>query len=224
MKITRGVVASLVCVAVLASSAPAQERWVQMPAPSLQPYTRLNAIAALGADEVWVAGGEGTRSSSLLPVLQRWDGSRWKRVPIDHDVEVEVTGIDVKSGTDIWLVGNHEERMFHERSFVLHGDGTRWQDSGLLGSRLQAVRDVAADGGHVVLLGDSITVPRILPYALSWDGTQARVTMSGTAAFESVVSAAGHTRIAGAKPRDCAGSLPAVWHRARPASSSRTCP
>ncbi|MEV4111315.1 hypothetical protein [Nonomuraea sp. NPDC049695] len=229
-----GVVAA--CLGGLTTSS-VQAQWEQVEPPELKAPSEWAGLLALGPRDVWAAGSEdghdgvswsyepGAKNAGR-PVLQRWDGSRWARTVIGR--RFQVSAFDADGPDDAWVVGNHPIDASQERAYTYHWDGARWREIGLLSAEEGRVHDVATDRGQVVLLGrdrnDYATGPRdtslgYRSFALSWDGRQTRVAVGREGTFESVDSGAGHTWIAGAKPRrNCDGIVPAIWHRPAPDS------
>lgn len=84
----------------------------------------LSGLDSRSSREVWAVGW--TKSSGVrVPLVLRWNGTRWRRiaVPIDHG---ELTAVDVQGNGDVWAVGVAGTPM--TSPLVLHRDDTGWHD------------------------------------------------------------------------------------------------
>ena len=120
--------------------------WSVVPSPSpeprpltSQPYSSLDAVAAVSADDVWAVGEAtnvaGAGASNTL--VEHWDGSAWsvvsspdvlseKGVPFDHLLSVAAS-----SQNDVWAVGIHGDDYGigggGDHVLIEHWDGNSWQ-------------------------------------------------------------------------------------------------
>jgi hypothetical protein len=79
-------------------------------------------VAAVSARDAWAVG-----STSLgVPLIFRWNGRTWKRVPSPNPSPVEGTdlnGVTALSARNAWAVGG--TRAF--RTLILHWNGSAWK-------------------------------------------------------------------------------------------------
>jgi hypothetical protein len=85
----------------------------------------LSGLDSRSSREVWAVGWT-KRSGVRIPLVLRWNGSRWWRiaVPVDHG---ELTAVDVQGNGDVWAVGIGGTPM--TSPLVLHRDDTGWHDA-----------------------------------------------------------------------------------------------
>jgi len=87
--------------------------------------TRLHAVAAASATDVWAVGSEtGTTEHSLI---ERWNGTAWSAVPgpANEPAGGELVGLGVLSSTDIWAVGDSNDGSGFA-TLIEHWNGTAW--------------------------------------------------------------------------------------------------
>ena len=83
----------------------------------------LSQVAALAPDDVWVAGPGIYRSGA--PIVRRWDGTRWHRVPAPFGAQDSGFRITATSATDAWAVGGQRVGS-HIETLAAHWDGRTW--------------------------------------------------------------------------------------------------
>jgi hypothetical protein len=98
-------------------SAPLAEHWtghswriVATPAwPGAECCTNtLKTAVALGSSDVWAAGNFINVKSEFVPLVDRWDGTHWTRVPLGNVLRNGfVSGLAAVSANDVWLVATH---------------------------------------------------------------------------------------------------------------------
>ncbi|MFG1679751.1 hypothetical protein ACGFNP_06215 [Nonomuraea sp. NPDC049269] len=102
--------------------------WQRMPLPAPSPpgsfESRLDAVLAVAADDVWAVGGYETPDGTFGPLSYRWNGTAWRAVALDGG---RLTGIARDSGGVVWVAshrfnpdpGNDSYRLLAEA-------GGRW--------------------------------------------------------------------------------------------------
>lgn len=175
---------------------PLLERWdgqswqdVAMPASSTARADEIAGVAAVSADDVWVA--ENTRRGGLL---SHWDGAGWTDFPAFGFAGTSETSnaLLALSTDDVWAVSAAMTpatgAIKHSRLTTLHWDGTRWTSvpapslgRGVGEVWLRLIRGASPDA--VWALGDSQryrrktvggkrkwAVTRSAQFLLFWDG------------------------------------------------------
>jgi hypothetical protein len=176
------------------------KQWRVVPSPSVG-KSELFAVSAVGPGNVWAVGiqravtakisdGEEVRSGRAL--VEHWNGSAWKIVPIASPPGSVLKGVAALSARDVWVVGafGHPEN-FTQRTFLAHWNGRSWRRAfraeaaaqGRNGGR--ALEDVVAlSPGDVWAVGEYKPVELGPPLIMHWNGkswrvTPARVTLKG---------------------------------------------
>lgn len=108
---------------------------------SLHRSSFLAEVDASGPRNVWAVGYEDAgEKDEGLPVVERWDGSRWRRFKISGPDMV--SGVSVVSATNVWLAGHGGV------TWAAHWNGSRLRAFKPFGSNSGAtLNDVAAAGG-----------------------------------------------------------------------------
>ena len=105
--------------------------WVQVPAPTVQPYDNaLTAVSARAANDVWAVGQYYTANNSgSRTVTLHWDGSTWTLVPSPSPASTYnmLSGVVALAANNAWAVGSYRDSVTTlDRTLVLHWDGTSW--------------------------------------------------------------------------------------------------
>src|SRR5206468_2400244 len=91
-------------------------------------FNDLQGIAMAGTDDGWAVGtAQSFDASSVVPVVQHWDGSTWslvRRVPRAGDYTY-LTDVAARSTDDVWAVGS-AFRASGWHNLAMHWDGTAW--------------------------------------------------------------------------------------------------
>ncbi|HZD86451.1 MAG TPA: hypothetical protein VE088_00420 [Gaiellaceae bacterium] len=115
------------------------ERWngsswhsVSLPLPRGVQAVELVRAAATSANDVWVVGSsEGATRPRNRALVEHWNGSRWRIVPIPRvKVYSELSGVTALSPKNIWAVGASGVdvgKRIALRTLVLHWNGRRWK-------------------------------------------------------------------------------------------------
>ena len=137
------------------------------PAGSFRPG-QLSAVAAISARAAWAVGVTTGRE----PLIERWDGRAWSKVP-SPDLGrgfVPLQGVAALSARDAWAVG---EIAVGGHTLILHWDGKRWQrarsPSPSQGGGLTAVAATSASSAWAVgsAVSSSILSTTLIEH---WDG------------------------------------------------------
>jgi hypothetical protein len=180
---------------------PRSQRWKDVAGPRLRARAELVDVVAEGPRQAWAVGFEdGAEDREGTVVVERWDGTAWKKTTLDR--ELYVSGFDVGGPGDIWIVGD---------GVAIHGDGRRWSYPRLSGLGEHRFTDVSAGRGRAVLVGTDPA--RQTSFAVEWIGRKfvKRATVQGQ--FAAVTARHGQVWVVGAGLRDgCSGVRPAVWH------------
>jgi hypothetical protein len=112
--------------------------WSIVPSPNPdQTQNKLVAVDGVAADDAWAVGGighDGYGGETVTPLVLRWNGSTWTRVPLPDDGPMfsvpVLRDVVVVSNDDVWAVG----QVFHlgllrQVPYLLHWNGQTWQHS-----------------------------------------------------------------------------------------------
>jgi hypothetical protein len=93
-------------------------------------FSKLDAITAIGPDDLWIVGTAATQPfdsfGNQQVFAEHWDGVRWRvqSVPLRGDA-IEVDDLDASGPSDVWVVG--ASALDSSSSPVsAHWDGKRW--------------------------------------------------------------------------------------------------
>jgi hypothetical protein len=115
-------------------------------------------VWAAGDDEAWAVGGDAVGRGPADPVLLRWDGEAWRRVPVPP------LDREVRALFKVWGTGPDDVFAVGAGGVILHWDGRAWspQESGvdddLVSLWGRGDHDIVAVGG------------RARGLAVRWDG------------------------------------------------------
>ncbi len=102
-------------------------QWSLVPSPNREPalFNRLNAVAALAADDAW-AVGQTVVSGETQALLAHWDGVAWRLVSSpDLGTTSALLGITALGPQDIWAVGYYGSD-WPPQALALHWNGQVW--------------------------------------------------------------------------------------------------
>jgi hypothetical protein len=149
---------------------------VPSPNPSNDPLygaNQLNDVRAFAPNDVWAAGWQWVPSGSA-PLIERWDGKRWRVSKTPNTGTKELQALDGTSSRDIWAVGHTLSIGEGHQSLVMHWNGSSWAvvptpklpfDNYLNDVAVVSPRDVWAVGYSITRSQD------IQPHYLHWDGS-----------------------------------------------------
>lgn len=149
--------------------------WSVIPSPNGNPNGRnkLNAIAAVSANDIW-AVGEYTDNTGTRPLILHWDGSAWSIMPQDCDLYNRLTAITVIAADDIWAAGS---------ALTCHYDGSVWNEIpspqprpafNEIGYTLNDIDAVSSDdiwivGTRSISIGQAVVVSSLAEH---WNGSE----------------------------------------------------
>ena len=120
--------------------------WRRAVSPSLPGGDELIGAAATSARDAWAVGCTGctpTFTPRTRPVILRWNGSTWKRVPSPVAGGVILDGVAATSASNAWAVGFALDTP-SPTSVILHWNGTAWRRVSSPDSRGGLLQGVAA--------------------------------------------------------------------------------
>ena len=96
---------------------------------AVDPYgsAYLQAVSASSSNDVW-AGGYFYQNSYYFDYAIHWNGSQWTLVSPNDGGNSAIQGIKAIAPNNVWAVGTGPDNYwpYHEKSLILHWDGTRW--------------------------------------------------------------------------------------------------
>lgn len=107
-------------------------QWNIVPNPaSGRPGTLLQAISVISAHDIWAAGYQTTAGSTITPLAEHWDGTRWRAVtiPAGSGGGSVIYAISASGGSDVWAAGAQIQPGTSDTAIpmVEHWNGTTWQ-------------------------------------------------------------------------------------------------
>lgn len=117
-------------VATPASSSQPAVRAVR--SPSSSPGDRLNGVSFVSDTRGWAVGSSGVtlQGTGLDRLIQRYDGTRWRNVPIEAipTSDEVLTGVTATGANDAWAVGWRDRYGYSATlPLRLRWDGSSWQ-------------------------------------------------------------------------------------------------
>lgn len=109
-------------------------RWTIVPFPAIPIDSRpfADAVTAISANDVWVAGSYGPRSDPACTrqLLEHWDGRKWTQMPnpdVPFNCLLFPSAISGSSSSDIWITGTDADVTVGDgQAFAEHYDGNSW--------------------------------------------------------------------------------------------------
>jgi hypothetical protein len=101
---------------------------VPSPNPSKDPLygaNRLNDVRAFASNDVWAVGWQWVPSGSA-PLIERWDGRRWRVSKTPNTGFEELQALDGTSSRDIWAVGFGRTFSDGTQALIMHWNGSTW--------------------------------------------------------------------------------------------------
>jgi hypothetical protein len=130
--------------------------------PAVTVDTALNAVTAVGPNDVWSVGQTSTINGTTLPgtlVIQHWNGTAWSSVTTPA-LQGELKGVTARSATDVWAVGDISDTSGQTPvggTLTMHWNGTAWSrvdsPNGASGSSLLTGVSATPGGGDVWAAG-----------------------------------------------------------------------
>lgn len=132
----------------------------------------LLSVSAVSAKDAWAVGQGYTEDFAPIPVVQHWDGTRWRSVQIPGSKNWSVNQVDEVAPNDVWVVGVDESTG---QAVAVHWDGQRWKRTPTPAHADTTILfDIAArTPDDVWAVGWSRDTDKQTPagYAVHWDGT-----------------------------------------------------
>jgi hypothetical protein len=101
---------------------------VPSPNPSKDPIygaNQLYDVRAFAPNNVWAVGWQWTPIGAA-PLVERWDGRRWRESPTPDDEYRQLQALDGTSSSDIWAVGHSFNFDDGFQALTMHWDGRNW--------------------------------------------------------------------------------------------------
>ncbi|HKP54927.1 MAG TPA: S-layer homology domain-containing protein [Chloroflexia bacterium] len=151
-------------------------QWSIISSPNVNTYNRLTDLAAIDSGNIWAVGYHFSDVGLGQTLILHWDGTSWAQIPSpDPDPDLnELTAIAAFSTNDIWAVGLQGLYNAHQKTLVLHWDGSEWgvvpspnigSESRLYSVATSATGDVWAVGAYGPHYAEQALV-------MHWDGNQ----------------------------------------------------
>jgi hypothetical protein len=166
------------CAATLAVSLPAQAAsstgWRVNHRVKVQGDVIMTGVAALGRADAWAMGIQEKQNDASVGLIERWNGSSWRRVMLPSGVASQWNGlgpaptIAVHSDTDLWAFSLLVP-AFLRRSGTHWSTGTLPMATG--GGQVFISVGVDRGPGNVWALGGADDNGKVAPYAARFDGT-----------------------------------------------------
>ncbi|WP_433509419.1 hypothetical protein ACQP2T_36360 [Nonomuraea sp. CA-143628] len=103
---------------------PAPSEPSPSPSPSGSVDSRVSAVLAVAADDVWAVGGYETSDGAFRPLSYRWNGMAWRAVAIDGG---QLTGIARDSDGVVWVASRKTVAEDAKDAYRLLAEaGGRW--------------------------------------------------------------------------------------------------
>jgi hypothetical protein len=158
---------------------PLTEHWdgarftaVEAPAGS-DGYNGFQGVAAIAHDDVWAVGYETPVYYTYVrsPLIEHWNGRRWRVVSSPFKGEAELTGVAAISAHDVWAVGFRSANP--DGSLILHWDGSTWSivDDGHATDNTSLRGIVAASSDDIWAGGSTQVGDEVIAFAEHWDGS-----------------------------------------------------
>ncbi|WP_203714363.1 hypothetical protein [Asanoa siamensis] len=120
----------------------------------------LNAVAALGNEDVWAVGNRGDLETTgqAVPHAQHYNGLSWQEVEVPQPPNAfiaQLTSVSANNSTDVWASG----LAFGEAGFIpyfVHWDGRKWSLVQPPATITGGYSDVQAIGsGRIIAVGST---------------------------------------------------------------------
>ena len=131
------------------ASAQCASSWSQIDADDRRSGHSLGGVAVRTTERAWVVGNTYTRRGSAIPLIKRWDGTRWIREPAPNPGNAFLDDVDGGKEGALWAVGDHGTTTL--RTFALKRvAGGKWvrRDPANPSGSLNALSDVSVLGRH----------------------------------------------------------------------------
>ena len=158
--------------------------WHLVPTPHLTGWREsdLVDVVALAANNVWAVGSANLSAGRVRPLIQHWNGSRWRTMPLPLAARTQgwLLGVAASSGRNVWATGAIRTRSPRgaagHRALALRWRGRSWRQVRLPPSRylLSELEDVIVASPRAAwIFGYSTPNPHTVtaaPYSFHWNG------------------------------------------------------
>ncbi|MEV4241895.1 hypothetical protein AB0J63_00635 [Streptosporangium canum] len=178
----------------------ASTAWAATADAGLPGSSALLDVAATGPRDAWAVGyKDSAEDREGAPAVLRWDGSRWREIPLTGDDVHHLEGVSAAGPDDVWVVGNGRS------AFAAHWDGRRWAREKPFGVvEDYRLADVATTDGTAWFAGNGPSKAVVL----KWDGREFGNALSTGGAFNAITAKEGHVWAVGSSERH----MPLIWH------------
>ncbi|MGV9774766.1 hypothetical protein [Streptosporangium sp. NPDC003464] len=189
----------------------ASAAWATAEGAELPGSSALLDVAATGPRDAWAVGFKNSAEDREgTPAALRWDGSRWREVPLAGDDLYRLEGVSAAGPDDVWVVGNGGSAS------AAHWDGRRWAWERPFGvADDYRMADVATAGGTAWFAANGPSKAVVL----EWAGGGFRNVLSTGGALRAVTAKDGHVWVAGSSERNTPlilhGTAGGGWETAR---------
>jgi hypothetical protein len=159
------------------------ERWSIVDLPDFGvTHDGLQGVAAAATNDVWAVGAALTGAFADRPLILRWQGGPWTRIPAPATGESKLYAVDVVAADDVWAVGQRHDDADVEQPLIERWNGRRWKVVPTpelpAGGALYAVD---ASGPNVAwAVGRREVGGQLVPLTMRWNGTTWRVVPAPT--------------------------------------------
>jgi hypothetical protein len=106
--------------------------WSVLPTPKVSRGGEyLNAVTALGANDIWAVGFSIDRYGTFHGLTMHWDGAAWTVVPPQapggDGYDPMLKGVTALAADDVWLVGTYYNGNSALLTLAEHWNGSRWR-------------------------------------------------------------------------------------------------
>ncbi|MCW2869735.1 alkaline phosphatase family protein [Actinacidiphila oryziradicis] len=150
-------------------------RWTSTPTPNSGPNFNTLFGAAATPGRAWAVGVALDSQYQAHSLVEAWNGSAWKiaatpKLNTQRDILYSATAV---SASDVWAVGEQQDRGGRFGTLIEHWNGTRWSavpspDPGSTGNQLYGVAAAGPDNVWAVGQRNDATTDR--PLVEHWDG------------------------------------------------------
>ncbi|HJP66454.1 MAG TPA: hypothetical protein VKA30_09155 [Actinomycetota bacterium] len=141
-------------------------RLVSHPSPRSD-YVNLGSVLAVAADDVWMAGNFLDANAADVPFSERWDGRRWRPVPMVNEGGGTLINALTMGQGSVWAVGRARVDDFSSVTVAERWDGNAW-----------TVDATPTPGGSGELLGATSAGPHL--WAVGWSQEEQGATRTLT--------------------------------------------
>lgn len=163
--------------------------------------TALLDVAATGPRDAWAVGyQDSAEDREGTPAVLRWDGGRWRQVPLGEADTYHLEGVGAGGPDDVWVVGNGRSAL------AAHWNGRAWTAHRPFGvAEEYRLADVATSGGTAWFAANGPSGAVILKWA---DGEFQHELSVEKGAFAAITAGKGHVWAVGTDEN----RTPLVWH------------